>query len=86
MGRREGPDRFLAARPQHPTTELDLFVEPPVDFESAFSSALPIQVAPNVHAKVLGYHDLVTLKRRAGRPQDLLDVEQLERIREQMKK
>lgn len=76
---------FSLQSPQHPTTELDLFVECPVDFASAHASALNITVAAEVRAAVLGYAELTALKRRAGRPQDMIDVQQLERIREQTK-
>jgi hypothetical protein len=64
-------------------TEVDLFVEPPLDFETAYQTRLQVNVASGVQASFLGYNDLVTLKRRAGRAQDLVDLEQLRIIKEQ---
>ena len=68
---------------EHPMTEVDLFVEPPLDFETAYQTRLQVNVASGVQASFLGYNDLVTLKRRAGRAQDMVDLEQLRIIKEQ---
>jgi len=65
-----------------PSTEVDLFVRNPVSFEKAYQNALRADVAPDVSATFLGYDDLVALKERAGRDQDLLDVKALRAIRE----
>jgi len=68
---------FSVYSPQHPLTEIDLFVEPPLDFEAAYQSAMRKEVAPGVAATFIGIRDLRRLKQRAGRPQDLLDLEKL---------
>lgn len=68
---------FSVYSPQHPLTEIDLFIEPPLDFEAAYHSAVRREVAPGVAATFIGVRDLRRLKQRAGRPQDLLDLEQL---------
>jgi hypothetical protein len=62
---------------QHPATEVDLFVESPVDFEKAYQAAVRIEVAPGLAATILGLDDLIELKKKAGRPQDLADIERL---------
>jgi hypothetical protein len=67
----------------HPATEVDLFVEVPVDFDEAYRYARWMDVAPDLPASFLGLDDLLRLKRKAGRPQDMLDVEQLNAIRAQ---
>jgi len=74
---------FSLHSPQHPMTEVDLFVEPPLDFETAYQTRLQVNLASGIQASFLGYNDLVTLKRRAGRPQDLVDLDQLRIIKEQ---
>lgn len=68
---------FSLASPWHPATEVDLFVEPPFDFEAAFSRAARFDVAPGVEATFISREDLLAMKRRAGRPQDLEDIRQL---------
>ena len=37
---------FSLYSPRHALTEIDLFVEPPLDFETAYRSALRKEVAP----------------------------------------
>ena len=74
---------FSLHSPQHPMTEVDLFVEPPFEFETAYQAMLQVNVAPGVQATFVGYNDLVALKRRAGRAQDLVDLDQLRIIKEQ---
>jgi hypothetical protein len=64
----------------HPATEVDLFVESPLDFESAFKRSLSLEVAPGVKATFVGIHDLIDMKRAAGRQQDIEDVERLEAL------
>lgn len=63
---------------QHPATELDLFVEPPFDFDRAYADSSRMEVAPGVAATFVGRADLIEMKRRAGRPQDLEDIAGLE--------
>jgi len=70
---------------EHQATEVDLFVQAPLDFDAAYHTALRLEVAPGVAATFLSLDDLLALKRKAGRPQDLADVDQLTIIREQMR-
>ena len=72
---------FSLYSPQHALTEIDLFVEPPLDFEAAYRDAVRQEVAPGVAATFIGLQDLRRLKERAGRPQDLLDLEKLKSLR-----
>ncbi|MEQ1728752.1 MAG: hypothetical protein ABL982_10250 [Vicinamibacterales bacterium] len=66
----------------HAATEVDLFVEPPLDFETAYASAARMEVAPGVYAVFVGYRDLLRLKTHAGRPTDLDDIRRLEAVHE----
>jgi hypothetical protein len=75
--REKGLTVFSAASPQHASTELDLFLEPPFEFDAAHARARRLEVAPGVEAVFVGLADLIQMKRRAGRPQDLVDVEAL---------
>jgi hypothetical protein len=65
-----------------PTTgdpEIDLFVREPFDFDAVFARAeqLPLR---HTFVPVLCRADLIELKRQAGRPQDLADIEALEAL------
>lgn len=71
---------FSLYSPQHALTEIDLFVEPPLEFETAYPRAIRKEVAPGVVATFIGLQDLRRLKQRAGRPQDLLDLEKLKSL------
>jgi hypothetical protein len=76
--REKGLTVFSAFSPEHQATEVDLFVEPPFDFERAYAGAARFEVAPGIEATFVGLDDLIEMKRRAGRPQDLQDVSNLE--------
>ena len=75
--REKGLTVFSLFSPDHAATEIDLFVETPIDFEQAYSSAVRMEVAPGVTATFLQITDLIAMKERAGRPQDHQDVERL---------
>jgi hypothetical protein len=66
----------------HAATEIDLFVESPLDFERAYPSAARIEVAPGVEAVFVAYRDLLLLKERAGRETDLDDIRRLKALHE----
>jgi hypothetical protein len=72
---------FSLHSPDHPETEVDLFLEPPLDFGKAWAGASRMEVAPGVVAVFLGLDDLIAVKRDAGRPEDLVDVAKLESLR-----
>lgn len=70
---------FSLFSPEHAATELDLFLECPFDFEAAYGQALRRE-SGGVLMTFAGLNDLLALKRGAGRPQDLVDVAQLEAL------
>ena len=72
---------FSATSPDHPTTEIDLFLEPPFEFEDAYARALRLDVTPGVEATFVAASDLIAMKQAAGRPQDLQDVAGLTSLR-----
>lgn len=77
--RDKGMRVFSLWDPARPMREVDLFVEHPVSFEDLFARAEVMPLA-TTSARVASIPDLIELKRRAGRPQDLLDIEALEAI------
>ena len=65
---------------RHRATEVDLFLEPPFDVERAYGRAERFDVAPGLKRTFVGMQDLIEIKRKAGRPQDLQDIESLESL------
>ncbi|MEO5617587.1 MAG: hypothetical protein ABIS67_07425 [Candidatus Eisenbacteria bacterium] len=81
--RDKGLTVFSLFSSEHGATEVDLFVEPPFDFEKAYSDAVRLEVAPGVPATFVALEELISMKRAAARPQDLQDVAGLEARREE---
>ena len=77
----QGMQVFSMWDPTDPMRSVDLFVDNPIDFEElwARSELVPLVGAT---ARVVSIPDLIRLKRLAGRPEDLLDIEALEAIME----
>lgn len=65
--------------PNEPMREVDLFVSEPIPFAEVWARATDVDVG-GLPIKVASTMDLIELKRRAARPQDLLDIEALEAI------
>lgn len=66
---------------RHPTLRVDLFLEPPFDFAVAFRRRFRAAIAPALDVSFVALDDLLAMKRAAGRPQDLADLDRLEKIR-----
>lgn len=70
---------FSLWSPQFPLTEIDCFVAEPFPFAEAYGRALSVPIA-GIEVWVVGLVDLISLKRIAGRPKDLDDIEKLQAI------
>ena len=77
--RTKGMTVFSLWSPDLPGTEVDLFVSEPFRFEAAWPRRLRADLGGLV-VSVLSLADLIGMKRRAGRPQDLEDVRELEAL------
>lgn len=66
---------------EHRRTPIDIFVYEPFNFAVEIEAADRLEVFPGVLAPVVTLATLLEMKRAAGRPQDLLDVTELERMR-----
>ncbi len=66
--------------PEFPLTEVDLFAAEPFPFEPAHRRALCVAIG-STKVTAASLEDLIALKRIAGRPKDLADIEALEAIR-----
>ena len=58
---------------------VDLFVDHPIPFEELWSRSNEMQLQ-DTSVRVAAIPDLIRMKRLAGRPQDQIDIEQLETI------
>jgi hypothetical protein len=61
----------------HPATEIDLFLEPPIDFDGAYARAIRKEVASGTIATFCSLSDLIELKTLSDRPVDREDIEKL---------
>jgi hypothetical protein len=80
--REKGLTVFSLWSPDHKATEIDLFVEEPIAFEEAYRRRMQLRMRDKVEASIIGFDDLIALKKRAGRAQDLQDIQKLNEIRE----
>jgi hypothetical protein len=72
---------FSLFSPQHSATEVDLFLDPPLDFEKAYARAARLEISPGLTAAFCGVDDLIAMKEKVARPQDLADVAELRRLK-----
>jgi len=70
---------FPLVSEKFPFCPIDLFVDPPMDFTKAFERRKDYGLGTDTTLPVVGLKDLLALKRAAGRPRDLLDIEELVR-------
>lgn len=65
---------------------IDLMVDmSEMDFEACYERKIVIELN-GVQTSVLGFEDLTEAKRRAGRPKDLGDIDELNKMKEEEKK
>ena len=78
-------ERFMIAMKlwseDHRRTSIDLFIYEPFDFQREASHAVTFEISPGVLAPVISFETLIEMKLSAGRPHDLLDIEELQRLR-----
>lgn len=67
---------------RHRETPVDIFVTEPFPFAEEYESALVKELAPGLPVRFLRREALVRMKRAAGRPQDLVDAQELEELGE----
>lgn len=62
---------------RHPETPLDIFVDEPFDFVRALTEAEVRESQPGLPIHIVSLKTLIEMKRAAGRPQDLADIDEL---------
>ena len=70
---------FTMRDPRNPMLTVDLFARPPIPFDELWNDATTLALAGRP-IRIASLAHLITMKRTAGRPQDLIDVERLEAI------
>ncbi len=71
---------------EHKATEIDLFLECPFDFEKEYPAALRQELDTGESLWFVSRAELIRMKRAAGRPRDLQDIERLETLAEEQKR
>ncbi len=71
--------------PSNPMRIVDVFAESPIPFEELWSRSESVEVGGE-GIRLASLRDLIAMKRIAGRPVDLEDIEALEEIARQRKK
>ncbi len=66
---------------EHRRTPVDIFVYEPFEFSAEIARARAWEVCSGVTAPVVSLSTLIAMKKQAGRPQDLIDIEELQRGR-----
>jgi len=72
---------FSLWHPAMPGFEVDIFVEPPMPFEELFGRASRATIG-NAEVPIAAIDDLIEIKRAAGRPRDVEDIEALLRLKD----
>lgn len=70
---------FSLFHPGRPGELIDIFPEPPIEFDQAYARRSRVPLGP-FEVSIAAIEDLLALKRIAGRPQDLEDIKALENL------
>lgn len=65
----------------HRRTPIDIFIYEPFEFISETQRLSRMELAPDVFAPIVSLQTLLEMKRTANRPQDRIDIEELQRAR-----
>jgi hypothetical protein len=64
----------------HREMRIDLFVEEPFDFDREYDGAMSYALSPQLAARYVQLDTLIEMKRKVGRPKDLVDLTYLTRL------
>jgi predicted nucleotidyltransferase len=80
--REKGLTVFSLFSVAHPATEVDIFLDAPLDFEAMYARSVELDLVPGIPARFCGLDDLIAMKRQAGRSRDVEDIRQLGSLKE----
>ncbi|MCC6219670.1 MAG: hypothetical protein IT291_00345 [Deltaproteobacteria bacterium] len=72
---------FSLIDPKQATFAVDLFVESVIDFNELYARSVVLNIE-NVDIRICSIVDLIKMKEISGRPQDLIDLDNLRILRE----
>ncbi|HEY8932651.1 MAG TPA: hypothetical protein VIM44_04980 [Rariglobus sp.] len=64
----------------HQRTPVDVFIYEPFDFSAEWEKLAKLELGDGLRAPVVSLESLLRMKREAGRPQDLIDIQELTRL------
>lgn len=76
----KGMQVFSMTRPDNPGVSVDLFAHHPIPFDILWARSVITDIGGQ-SIRICSIDDLIELKRLAGRPRDLNDIEQLTKIK-----
>lgn len=76
----KGMQVFSMVRPNNPGVSVDLFARHPIPFDALWARSILTEIG-GLSIRICSIDDLITLKRLAGRPRDLNDIEHLSKIK-----
>jgi hypothetical protein len=65
----------------HARLSVDIFVRHPIDFDELWTQGTEVELA-SASLRIASIDHLILMKRKAGRAQDLIDIEKLEKIKQ----
>jgi predicted nucleotidyltransferase len=65
---------------KHGRTPIDIFIYEPFNFAEEIDKTFKVELSPDVFATIVSLECLLAMKRDASRPQDLIDIQELQRI------
>ncbi|MDH7554522.1 MAG: hypothetical protein QHH74_12800 [Spirochaetota bacterium] len=71
---------FTFINPEWAISEIDVIIDSPVDYVHAYNNAVVISVG-DITIPVVSIDDLIDMKRKSDRKHDQIDVEYLERVK-----
>lgn len=73
---------FTFVNPDWAISEIDVIIESPVDYRKAINTTINLS-AGNLTIPVLSINDLIAMKKGTGRKHDQIDVEYLEKMKDE---